>query len=57
MNKKKKLGRPPKDKTSDSVLPPIRVSKEKLSLYKEASKRSEKTFSAWVRDALDEASK
>lgn len=57
MEKKKKLGRPPKDKTSDAVLPPIRVSKEQLNAYKAAATGADKSFSAWVRDCLDEGVK
>ena len=57
MKKKKKLGRPPKVKTADSVIPPIRVTPNQLKAYKAASKIEGQTFSAWVRGVLDKSSK
>ena len=57
---KKKRGRPLGYRTknpSDKVLPKVRVTDTQLSAYKDASVRSEKTLSAWVRDTLDRGAK
>ncbi len=42
---------------SDKVLPKVRVTDTQLNSYKDASMRSEKTLSAWVRDTLDRGAK
>jgi len=57
---KKKRGRPKGSKsehTADKQLPRIRVTEKQLTSYKQASEREKVTFSAWVRDKLDKASK
>ncbi len=58
--KTKCRGRPkfenPRDKR-DKRLPVVQVSETELNAYKAASERAGITFSAWVRDKLDKASK
>lgn len=54
--KKKKRGRPlgsKSDMTSNKSLSNVRITQEQLNTYKQASQKAGKTFSAWVRDALD----
>ncbi|NKB64304.1 MAG: hypothetical protein GKR95_20045 [Gammaproteobacteria bacterium] len=56
----KKRGRPVGYRAknpSDKVLPKVRVTDTQLNSYKDASMRSEKTLSAWVRDTLDRGAK
>ncbi len=53
----KKRGRPIVGDKQDKRLPDVRVSENQLSAYKRASERENKTFSGWVRDVLDKASK
>jgi len=58
--KKKKRGRPVGSKSSNNatkLLPSVRVTQVQLDKYQEASKREGVSFSAWVRDKLDSASK
>lgn len=55
---KKKRGRPigsTAKKSADSVLPPIRVTKEQLESYRDEATSKDKTLSAWVKDTLDNA--
>jgi len=52
---KKKRGRPKSDNPMVRM-PDMLVKDEQLKAYKAASNREGKTFSAWVRDALDKAS-
>lgn len=54
---KKPRGRPPADIKASARLPVVQVTPEKLEIYKSACNRSGKTFSAWVRDALDKTAK
>jgi len=58
--KNKKRGRPVGTKSNNprsTQLPVVRVTPNELSAYKAASEHENKTFSAWVRDKLDKASK
>ncbi len=57
--KNKKRGRPIGYKAVDpkNISLPVKVSETELNAYKAASEREEMTFSAWVRDKLDKASK
>ena len=53
-------GRPKLTDTSlkrDKRLPVVQVSENELEAYKAASERQGLTFSAWVRENLDKASK
>ena len=57
MEKKTRMGRPKSDNPATEKLPMIRVTGDQLKAYKTASKLSGMTFSAWVRENLDKASK
>jgi len=50
----KQMGRPKSENPATEKLPMVRVTPEQLNAYKEAAEKSNITFSAWVRDALDE---
>jgi len=56
---KKKRGRPVgyRSKNPANQTLPVKVTEDQLETYKSAAERSGKTFSAWVRDVLDKASK
>lgn len=57
---KKKRGRPQGykvDNPMDKAMPKVMLTSEQLEAYKTASEGEGKTFSAWVRGALDKASK
>jgi len=57
MSKKpSKMGRPPLENSASVTIPRVRVRPDQLMAYKAASKRSKKSFSAWMRDVLDKAS-
>jgi len=56
---KKARGRPKgyrKQDPADKQLPRVRVTQKQLDAYKAASKQENKTFSAWVRESLDNVS-
>jgi len=58
-DKKRKRGRPKGyrvENPHDKTLPKVRVTGDQLKAYKKASVRENQTFSAWVRDVLDDAS-
>lgn len=57
--KKKKMGRPVGTFSSNPAnkMLSVKVTQTQLDTYKVASERDGKTFSAWVRDVLDGASK
>ena len=52
---KKKRGGQPKENPANAKLGPFRVTPDKLEAYKEKAKQDGKSFSAWVRAALDRA--
>ena len=57
---KKKRGRPvgsTSDNNADAVMPMVRLKHDQLKAYKAASERQGLTFSAWVRENLDKATK
>lgn len=49
----KRLGRPPKHNPASVVIPPVRVTPDKLEAYKKAAEKEGLSFSAWVRGKLD----
>jgi predicted HicB family RNase H-like nuclease len=51
-----KRGRPPKDKNSSEVLPPVRVTPEQKVTYKKAADLAGISLSAWLKKAADEKS-
>lgn len=51
-----KRGRPPKDKNSSEVLPPVRVTPEQKDTYKKAAELAGMSLSAWLKKAADEKS-
>ena len=51
------MGRPPIENPATEKLPMVRVTPEKLQGYKDKAKQEEKSFSEWVRCALDKALK
>lgn len=56
----RKRGRPKMDKQQDKRnkrLPVVQVNEAELNAYRAVSKREGVTFSAWVRNALNKASK
>lgn len=53
----KKRGRPFKEETARLVLPPIRVTEEQRSRYKQAADEQGKKLSSWLRDIADKESK
>lgn len=55
--KSKKMGRPPVENPATERLPMVRVTPEKLQSYREKAKQEGKSFSEWVRCALDKALK
>ena len=57
MEKKTRMGRPKSDNPATEKLPMIRVTGDQLKAYKAASERQGLTFSAWVRESLDKATK
>lgn len=52
---KKKRGGQPKDNPANAKLGPFRVTPDKLQEYKDKAQQEEKSFSEWVREALDRA--
>lgn len=54
---KKKRGGQPKDNPASAKLGPFRVTPDKLQAYKNKAEEEEKSFSDWVRCALDRALK
>lgn len=49
-----KRGRPPKERSSSEVLPPVRVTPEQKETYKKAAELAGMSLSAWLKKAADE---
>jgi len=49
-------GRPKSDNPASVTLPRVRVTPEQLERYKQSALDSDKSFSEWIREALDKAS-
>lgn len=49
-----KRGRPPKQRSSSEVLPPVRVTPQQKIIYKKAAELAGLSLSAWLKKAADE---